>query len=280
MNTHKIFYLLTFVLVFIMSSEISAQDPNFHIYICFGQSNMEGSAEIEKQDSSGHTRFKVLQSVECSNLNREMGKWYTAIPPLSHCWSGLSPADYFGRTMLDIMSPPIKIGVINIAIGGCDIRIFDKNIYSEYDSTYEEDWFVDKVKAYDGNPYKRLIDMAKIAQKDGIIKGILLHQGETNTGDDKWPLYVKKIYNDILADLNLDARNVPLLAGEVVGEDQNGECASMNEIINKLPSVISTAHVISSAGCIASEDRIHFNSEGVRELGKRYAEKMNTLLNQ
>ena len=34
-------------------------DPNFHIYLCFGQSNMEGNARIEPQDRENiNTRFK------------------------------------------------------------------------------------------------------------------------------------------------------------------------------------------------------------------------------
>jgi hypothetical protein len=39
------------------------------------------------------------------------------------------------------------------------------------------------VQGYGGNPYQYLVDMAKLAQKDGVIKGILLHQGESNAGD-------------------------------------------------------------------------------------------------
>ena len=78
----------------------------------------------------------------------------------------------------------------------------------------------------------------------------------------------------MLEDLGLDAKNVPLLAGEVVGEDQGGVCASMNKIINTLPQTIPTAHIISSKGCTVREDQVHFDSDGARELGKRYAEKM------
>lgn len=278
MKTQNSFIALLLIIGFIMSSKIFAQDPNFHIYICFGQSNMEGSAIIEEQDKKVDSRFKLLQSVDCSNIERQKGKWYIAVPPLSHCWAGLSPADYFGRTMLEKLSENIEVGIINIAIGGCDIRIFDKNIYREYDSTYAESWFADKVKAYDGNPYKRLIEVAKFAKKEGVIKGILLHQGETNEGDEAWPIYVKKVYNNMLTDLSLDANYVPLLVGEVVHADQNGLCSSMNSIIAKLPETIPTAYVVSSSGCSAQEDNVHFNSEGVRELGKRYAQKMLSLL--
>lgn len=258
-----------------MSMNLFAQDPDFYIYLCFGQSNMEGQGEIEKQDKTVGSRFQVMQAMDCPGLERTKGTWYTAVPPLCQCGSGLSPADYFGRTMIANLPDSIRVGVINVAVGGCDIRLFDKDLYYDYDSTYTETWFTDKIKYYEGNPYRYLINLAKLAQKDGVIKGILLHQGETNTGDEQWPLYVKKIYNDMLADLSLNAEKVPLLAGEVVSAEGNC-CASMNPIIGKLPDFIPTAYVISSDGC-AAKDEAHFNSEGYRILGKRYAEKMLSL---
>ena len=64
------------------------------------------------------------------------------------------------------------------------------------------------------------------------------------------------------------------MAGEVVHEEQNGVCASMNEIINELPKYIPSAYVISSRGCGVARDNLHFSAEGYRTLGKRYAEQM------
>jgi hypothetical protein len=221
-------------------------------------------------------RFQVLQAINCDKLKRMKGTWYPAIPPLCQCGSGLSPADYFGRTLIANLPDSIKVGVINVAIGGCDIRLFDKDLYQEHDSTYAENWFTDKINYYEGNPYKYLIDLAKLAQKDGVIKGILLHQGETNTNDTLWPSYVNTIYKNMMTDLSLNPSTTPLLAGEVVSVEPNC-CASMNAIINTLPNTIPTAHVISSQDCPAM-DNAHFNSEGYRILGKRYGQKMLELM--
>lgn len=260
----------------LLTTNIFSQNPNLHIYLCFGQSNMEGQGKIEAQDSVVNIRFKVMQSIDCPNLGKTKGNWYTAIPPICQCYSGLSPADYFGRTMLANLPDSVSVGIINVAVGGCDIRLFDKDLFQEYDSTYAEDWFTNKIKAYQGNPYMHLMHLAKLGQKDGIIKGVLLHQGETNTGDSLWPMYVKKIYNDILIDLSLEAESVPLLAGEVFSGEGNC-CSTMNPIINLLPATIPTSHVVSSMGC-SGQDDAHFNSEGYRELGKRYAEKILSLI--
>ncbi|WP_083158144.1 alpha/beta hydrolase-fold protein [Allomuricauda sp. CP2A] len=263
------------------TGNIMAQDPNFHIYLSLGQSNMEGNARIEAQDTVDiNDRFKVLQAVDCPDLNREKGKWYTAVPPLSRCKTGLTPTDYFGRTLVEKLPDSIKVGVINVAVGGCKIELFDKDNYKEYVST-APDWLKNMVAEYDGNPYGRLVEMAKIAQKDGVIKGILLHQGESNTGDTLWPKKVKIVYDNILEDLDLEASKTPLLAGEMVHADQGGICASMNKIVATLPETIPNAHIVSSKGCPDAKDNLHFNAEGYRMLGRRYAIKLlNVLRNQ
>ena len=76
---------------------------------------------------------------------------------------------------------------------------------------------------------------------------------------------------------NMNPEEVPLLAGELVHADQKGRCAGFNEIMAKLPETLPNSHVISSAGCTTG-DRLHFDSAGSRELGKRYGEKMLSLL--
>jgi hypothetical protein len=270
--------LLLLLGLLLISTNIFSQDPKFYIYLCFGQSNMEGAGAIETVDRTVDSRFKVMEAVDCSNLGRTKGKWYTAVPPLTRCWTGLSPVDYFGRTMIANLPADIKVGVINVSVGGCKIELFDKVNYTSYLSTVTEDWFKNIVAEYSGNPYARLVEMAKLAQKDGIIKGILLHQGESNTGDSQWPTKVKGVYNNLITDLGLDATKVPLLAGEVVNADQGGVCASMNTIIAKLPQTIPNSYVISSSKCTDQADNLHFNSAGYRKFGTRYGIKMLSLL--
>lgn len=273
---HTIF--LVFAVLLSPCVSAVAQDPNFHIYLCFGQSNMEGFPGIPEEETTGvDERFRVLAAVDFPDLGRERGKWYTAIPPLSRPRAGMSPADYFGRTLVSKLPEHVKVGVINVAVGGCKIELFEKDDYASYVET-APGWMKGPIAAYGGNPYGRLVELAKQAQQDGVIKGILLHQGESNTNDKEWPTKVKGVYENLLADLNLKADDVPLLAGEVVHADQQGRCASMNAIIGELPDVIPTAHVVSSAGCEAGRDRLHFTPAGYRELGERYAETMLQLM--
>jgi len=263
-------------MLFLSVSSFS-QDKKFYIFLCFGQSNMEGNARIEPQDTTVDERFQVMEAVDCSNLGRTKGKWYPAVPPLCRCRTGLTPADYFGRTLVANLPKKIRIGVINVSVGGCKIELFDKDNYQSYVATTQS-WMLNMIKEYDGNPYGRLVEMAKLAQKDGVIKGILLHQGESNTNDTLWTKKVKVVYDNLMKDLNLNPKKVPLLAGEVVHADQGGVCASMNSIIATLPSTIPNSHVISSAGCPDGRDNLHFNAEGYRMFGKRYAEEMLSLM--
>jgi len=269
-----------FVLIGLLFFNMTAysQDKNFYIYLCFGQSNMEGNAKIEPQDTENvDSRFKLLEAVNCPDLGRIKNNWYTAIPPLCRYHTGLTPVDYFGRTMVANLPKKIRIGVINVSVAGCKIEMYDKDNFQVYAAT-GPDWMKNMVKEYDGNPYARLVELAKLAQKDGVIKGILLHQGESNTNDTIWPQKVKGVYDNLLKDLNLKPNSIPLIAGEVVNADQGGACASMNKIIEKLPLTISNSFVVSSSGCPAAKDHLHFTAEGYRILGKRYGVKMLSLL--
>lgn len=250
-----------------------ARDPNFYIFLCFGQSNMEGAGRIEEQDKTVDERFRVLEAVDAPNLQRTKGTWYTAIPPLCRARTGISPADYFGRAMVEHLPEKVRVGVVNVSVAGCKIELFDKDNYQTYAAT-APGWMTNMIKEYGGSPYQRLVEIAKLAQNDGVIKGILLHQGESNTNDKQWPGKVKKIYDNLLKDLDLQPDSVPLLAGELVNADQNGACASMNKIIAQLPKTIPNAYVISSAGCPCRPDRLHFTTPGYREFGNRYALQM------
>lgn len=253
--------------VFEMNAEV---DHKFHIYLCFGQSNMEGGVPAEGVDMEYvDPRFQVL-ATDATNANRTMGNWYPAYPCIVGL-GGLCPIDYFGRSMVAALPADYRVGVVAVAAGGLDIRAFFPDTGEDY-IIYKEN---PKVAKYDCKLYERLVDMAKIAQQSGVIKGILMHQGEANEGQEEWLEWVKYIYDRLISDLDLSAAEVPLLAGEVVGEAEGGTAYKHNTIIAKLPDVIPTAHVISSSGCPGD---LHFSALGYRILGKHYAFKMLELL--
>ena len=252
----------------------AAPDPNFHIYLAFGQSNMEGQGDVGSQDKTVDERFQVLWAANngsCSGKTK--GKWATAVPPLAHCQGAkLGPTDYFGRTMVEKTDSKIKVGVIVVAVAGCSIQLFDKDGYANY-ARSQQSWMTQRINEYGGNPYGRLIEMAKKAQEDGVIKGIIFHQGETDAGDGQWPSKVKKVYDNIIKDLGL-GNDVPFLAGEVL---RSGSSKGANNNIAKLPQQSKNFYVVSSEGfnqALGDGQNVHFTSQEYRDFGKRYAEKM------
>ena len=256
-----------------LQNAMAAVDPNFYIFLCFGQSNMEGNARPEAQDMvSPGPRFLLMPAVDDPQRGRKMGEWCEAVPPLCRPNTGLTPADWFGRTLVASLPENIKIGVIHVAIGGIDIKGFLPDSIDNYVKTKAPNWMKGMLAAYDNNPYKRLVTLAKKAQKDGVIKGILMHQGETNTGDPKWAGMVKQVYDNLCGDLNLKPEEVNLYAGNIVQADGKGVCIGCKKQIDELPQTLHTAQVISSDGCTNGPDRLHFDAAGYRELGCRYGE--------
>ncbi|MBQ0141697.1 MAG: hypothetical protein KBT06_02670 [Prevotellaceae bacterium] len=266
-----------------MSKVMAQPDSNFYIFLCFGQSNMEGQATPEKQDKENISdRYKMMAAVSFNSPSRRQYVWYKAIPPLCRQSTGLCPVDYFGRTLVENLPDSITIGVINVAVAGTAIEFFDKNYMIDYPgyqslSNYGQQWYMNIMQEYKNQPYQALLQCAKQAQKSGVIKGILIHQGETNNGQADWIYKVKLIYNNLLTDLGLEAKDVPLLAGETVSKEAGGSCWGHNAVIAKLPTVIKNSYVISSAGCPMSTldgQNVHFTAEGYRILGRRYGEQM------
>ena len=269
--------LLTLAMILLCGRASAAVDPNFYIFLCFGQSNMEGNARPEAADlESPGPRFRLMPAVDFpateQRAERFMGEWCEATPPLCRPNTGLTPADWFGRTLVASLPDNIRIGVIHVAIGGIDIKGFLPDSIPSYVEKKAPGWMKGMLAAYDNDPYKRLVTLAKKAQKDGVIKGILMHQGETNTGDPKWAGMVKQVYDNLCSDLQLKPEEVNLYVGNIVQAGGKGVCIGCKKQIDELPQTIHTCQVISSDDCTNGPDRLHFDAAGYRELGCRYGE--------
>ena len=266
----------------IFSSVTKAQtpDPNFYIYLCFGQSNMEaGAVPAEKDKDFTDPRFQFMAAVDMPRYERTMGNWYQATPPICRQENNMGPVDFFGRKMIENLPDSIKVGVINVSVAGAKLELWDKDACEEYlrmeNSDPGRQWLGKMAEQYGNSPYQRLLDMAKIAQKDGVIKGMLVHQGESNPDDAQWCGRLKKIHDDLCAELGLDPDEIPLLAGELKQAEQGGVCSAFNQVVlAHLPEVMKNGYVISSVGCESTGDQFHFSTEGMRLMGYRMADKM------
>jgi hypothetical protein len=137
---------------------------------------MESGGKMEEMDRSVDKRFQVMADFDAPQRGWQKGKWYDAVPPLAAKGSGICMVDYFGRTMVAKMPESIRAGVIKVSVPGCKIELFEKDTYTNYAATVQP-WMQNYIKGYGGSPYQYLVDQARLAQKDGVIKGILLHQG-------------------------------------------------------------------------------------------------------
>jgi hypothetical protein len=305
-----IIFLIVVVFAFAAcASKNSDHDSNgkdaFHVYIAFGQSNMQGPGEVRAQDKTGISeRWRILNVVNgvYAKENRIAGQWYTAIPPLIIPDSGspnylgipigLGPSDYFGRTLTEKTPENITIGIVAVAHGDMALAAFHKTKGNDYynkqgtlsgrPSTTE----MQGMDRYKGAGYATLYDAiitnAKIAQEQGgIIKGIIVHQGESGVGLSgiTWANLLKEIYNDMLADLGLKPNSLPILLGQTWngGSGLTGNALASDSAIQ---AVLPKAWIISSAGLTTGRtgngqpDNTHFGSDDLEKLGIRYAEKM------
>ena len=255
-------------------------DPNFFIYLCFGQSNMEAGARPAEQDEGfNDPRFQFMAAVDMPRFQRERNHWYTAVPPICRETNNMGPVDFFGRKMIEVLPEQYKVGVINVSVAGAKLELWDKDACEEYLAMEAADpsrgWLVDMAKLYGMSPYQRLMETAREAQKYGVITGMLMHQGESNPDDPEWPGRVKKIHDDLCADLGLDPGTIPLLAGELKYAEQDGVCSAFNDVVlPHLPEVMPNAYIISALGCESTGDQFHFSTEGMRLMGYRMADKM------
>lgn len=252
------------------SLAMAQPDPNFHIYLMLGQSNMEGSAPIQQQDRQSHPRVQVLQSENCGG-GTAYGQWREATPPLIRCGGGggLGPGDTFGDTIAENTPESITVGLVGGAYGGAKIEFFLPNCqqYNECTPPYGA-----ISGAPSGGGYAWVLDLAQKAQEVGVIKGIIFHQGESNSGQSTWLGRVNEYVTALRSDLGLNADEVPFIAGEL---PYTGCCSGHNSLVRQIPQAVENGHWVPADGGLGDKgDSLHWDSAAVREMGRRYANKM------
>jgi hypothetical protein len=277
--------LLSFVTALTASPISAAPDPNYHMYLLFGQSNMagggagvpiggSGAGTLIPADCDTSTRVKVLAFCDCSagsgaactqySSVRTENTWYTAFPALHICNEGVSPGDWFAKTMLDSIRSDIKIGLIPCALSGQALSVFVKG-----GSNFNiPNWAHPTLG--NNSPYAWMLAKCRLAQQTGVIKGFLLHQGESGPFTaGTWIPMAKAISDSLKKDLGLTGF-FPVVIGEL---RQDNYVAFNRDVIDSMGKLYPTwCGVASSAGVtVQSDDSWHFNAAGMRELGRRYA---------
>lgn len=232
----------------------AVEKENFHLFLLAGQSNMAGRGNVTKADSVVHPRVFAL--------NRE-GKWQPAVDPLH--WdkkvAGVGLAKSFAVALAE-RNEDIVIGLIPAACGGSPI------------SSWEPGGYHGQTKSH---PYDDAIQRARIAMKEGVLKGILWHQGESDSKPELAPVYREKLVALIERfRKDLDAPDVPFIIGQL-GQFPERPWNQWRFMVNfahvAVAREVEHTGFVPSFGLTCNEDHIHFNSESLREFGRRYAKE-------
>tara|TARA_B110000483_G_C18059863_1_gene489869 strand:- start:323 stop:949 length:627 start_codon:yes stop_codon:yes gene_type:complete len=207
---------------------------------------MAGRAKYTEKDAGPIDRCYLLNGTD---------QWEAAKNPLNRYstirkginMQKLNPGYSFAKTMLK-KQQQVSIGLIVNAKGGTKIEQWGKGT----------------------SFYKDAIQRTKAAQKSGTLKGILWHQGESNEKNPEgYLLKLQALVKNLRTDL--DSPNLPFVAGQVI------KVPAINNQIAQLPSKLPATGFVSSEG-LKGQDRWHFDTKSMMELGKRYAEAMLKIL--
>jgi hypothetical protein len=230
-----------------------ADEPaaKYHLYLLIGQSNMAGRGKVEKEDTTPHPRVLVL--------NKE-DQWVPAIDPLHFDKSiaGVGPGLAFGKAMADA-DKDINVGLIPCAAGGSPITVWKKDAF----------WAQTKSK-----PYDEMLRRVAVARKRGVLKGILWHQGESDSTEAD-----AKLYADRLADLaarlrrDLEAADVPILVGGLSEpfRTRSEHARLVDQALRDFAKKDKHAAYVDSDKLTLMKDNTHFDAASAREFGRRYA---------
>jgi len=260
--------IVTAVSLFCFNSTVfSVPSEHFKVFLCFGQSNIAGGAGVSPGADETKTTDRVMAFAfnDCGSPTWKKDTWVSAREPL-HCGDGgagnstMGPVYVFGKVMADSLKDD-TIGVIPCGQSGVNIEHFMKG--GKCTASY--------CVPYPGSDaYNWMLKKCQKAVERGVFAGIVLHQGESNSGDgDAWLTKVKTIYNDLKKDIPLK-NDVPLVAGQLLGS------SALNTTITKMSQTVTFGYYASSSGLQGggTYPSLHFNQDGYRTMGQRMATEM------
>jgi hypothetical protein len=227
----------------------------FHLFLLVGQSNMAGRGTVADEDRAPHPRVLMLT---------KEGTWAPAVEPLhfDKPVAGVGPGRAFGVAIAEASEPEVTIGLIPCAAGGSPIEAWTPGGYH------------DQTKSH---PWDDAIRRAKLAQQHGTLRGILWHQGESDSSAGKAEAYEMKLH-DLIARFRkeLQAPDVPFLAGQL-GQFEDRPWDDSKRLVDAahraLPDKVARAAFVTSDGLTHKGDGVHFDARSARELGRRFAKE-------
>ncbi len=248
-------YIVLLVFSAILGGIQAQEKDKTWVFILAGQSNMAGRGAIDFNPFNGDT----ITNRRIQTINQD-GEIVLAKEPL-HFYepkmAGLDCGLSFARTMLLSIPEDVTILLIPTAVGGSSIR----------------KWIDDSVHR-GVSLWSNFKDKVEIAKKYGTVKGILWHQGEADANANGIPVYVENL-KTLFAKMRTEVgqRKLPIIMGELgyFSKTVNEQFMKINGVMHQYATKDKRSAVVETKGLDHKGDNLHFNSEGQRELGKRYA---------
>jgi hypothetical protein len=251
-------YLLLFLLL--LTQDIFSQTPfangkKVQIYLLIGQSNMAGRGVVEAIDTITNPNIWMFNKEE---------KWVPAKEPLAFdkpAVVGVGPGFAFAKEIL-AAGKNITVCLVPSAVGGSRIDVWKPGAYDESTKTH---------------PYDDAIRRIKAAMLSGELKGIIWHQGESDTNPERTATYETKLRELIQRfRTELNKPDLPFIVGEIGDfkpEEKKG-VPEINAIIKNVAATTPNSGLAECKGLTHKGDFTHFDAASARELGRRYAAAM------
>lgn len=272
-RTNKIYQLSICLILLLFSCSKESSDWNipkekkdFHIFVLMGQSNMAGYGELLPQDTILVPKILKLPTLYDKKLD-----WKPAAHPLHNRLS----SDRFGlglpfAKLYLKKHKGVTVGIIPVAWGGAPIDNINKG----------------------SKVYNDFLTKAVYARKHGVIKGILWHQGESDTVDEtlanSYEQKLLKMIKDVRTDLGIP--ELPFIVGNLAEFYGTGKdhCApqrvkQINKVKNALKNLptkgVNIGFAESTGAKSIDHHMVHFDRDSYILLGKNYFEEYERITN-
>ena len=217
-----------------------------HSFLLIGQSNAAGRGFPNEVPPISNEHIFVLRN----------GRWRPMYVPVNadRVTSGICLIESFAEAYA--RDKGVDVGIIPCADGGSCL-----DQWAEGDLLFDHACY-----------------MAELASRTSVISGVLWHQGESDTGEDRYPFYEEKLAA-ILAAFRKKSylQDVPFLLGGL--GDYLVDCprdpkfknfVHVNAALRSLAQKTPITGFVSAEGLGANPDNLHFSAAALREFGLRY----------
>lgn len=255
--------------IFDENAEGNIDKESFHIFLLMGQSNMAGYGAILPEDDKEIEGTYMLRDLTGQS---DKYNWVPAKQPI-HCRlksDRFCLAGSFAKIYRELY-PQVTVGLIPMAWGGAPITNMIK-----------------------GTPlYQEAINKALWAKKQGVLKALLWHQGESDTvSSEQSDLYESRLLQ-LIKNIreDLDEPDLMVIVGNLAefygtGSEHSApqrikQIEKIKESLRNIPEKLAGVGFVESTGLQSHDEHlVHFDRESYIIFGKRYADVCWNMINQ